>query len=305
MPSMTKIGLFEVKFDGYRALAYKRWEDDIKLLTRNYKDVADIFPEIKQALSNLPGQFILDGEIIVLDETHKSNFEYAQKRGNRRTKEAIAEGVKNFPALYIVYDIMYRGIANFLLGDLKKQPLFKRKQLLKELFQNHLPYQGNTLELAFTRNETGIELYDRIIQENQEGMIAKNIHSTYQAGKRSKDWLKIFPTYIETFYICGYTKIESILKEGIGSLHICEQQIIRPIADPLFVYRGKVGTGFSLQQRRNLEDTLNSMITSKPLITAPKNLKNTKWVAPFLTCRIKYKNKTPDGKLRHPVFLNM
>ena len=286
--------IFETKYDGYRALAYKHNSKKIRLLTRNYKDVNFIFPEIKFGLNNFTlGEIILDGEIVVLDNDNKSSFELAQRRGSRRGEEAILEGMKKFPANYIVYDILY----NSEFGDLRKTPLNHRKEILHNLFQTYSEH-----DIMFESNYTyryGIDLYEEIIRKNEEGMIAKQMFSLYQSGKRSKDWLKIFQTHISYFFICGYSKMNSIIKDGIGCIHICT-------TDPSqkeFTYNGKVGTGFTQEQRIRLEEILKRLPRINPGFY--KKDKNTIWVKPIFKCKIKFKDITNDGRLRHPVFIKL
>lgn len=288
--------IFETKYDGYRALAYKHEDGKVRLLTRNYKDVKLIFPEIETALNDFASEeFILDGEIVVLDNNNKSSFELAQRRGSRRDGEAILEGMEKFPAKYIVYDILYKSRN----GDLRQTPLNIRKQVLHELFQFYEPTIEDSIYEADYTYRYGCEFFDEIINENEEGMIAKQMFSFYKSGKRSKDWLKIFKTFTSTFYICGYSKMDSIIKDGIGCIHICSVDPSRT----LWTYNGKVGTGFKQEERIKLENQLNQLPTSDFIFD--KGSKNTIWIKPFYRCKIKFKTITKDAKLRHPVFIKL
>ena len=297
--------LFDIKYDGYRCLTYKS-ETHIKMLTRNYKDIQHIFPEIADMLIRIPSEFILDGEIVVVDPENRKafpTFRLAQVRGSRRLDEEIIEGVQKWPATYVLFDLLHdseRGKNLLKLGTIE------RKIRLWNWFFTSLKQRVPNLErfeLARFEIGKGTETYNReVLARGAEGLIAKRINAPYRPGKRSKDWLKIFPTYRGKYHIVGFTKIDSILKDGIGSLHIAEFQG----RDGKLIYKGKVGTGFKEQTRIEILKILNQkeLILEKPYWTVhniPK-YRNAVWVFPIYQCNVSYKKTTPDGRLRHPVF---
>ena len=337
--------LFEIKYDGIRIIAYKQ-NDDIRLLTRNYKNVSDVFPEIVNALKQFRGNFIMDGEITVKNKYGLGEFHLAQRRITRTDPDEIKKGIEKFPAYYTPFDLLYLdcgGTAFQLQEPVQKFDYDSRSWTDTTLDEGEIVITGptqryvelnfgdirgielrgrkvilnNYLELSFNlipNNDiwsfmhinkphylvgNGEDLYGTVLHNGHEGMIAKRLDSKYESGKRSDNWLKIFPRYKEVYQICGYTKIDSILKGGIGALHLCEETIYG------FIYRGKVGTGFTKEERTQLlVDLVSLRELNHEIIGLPKS-KNTDWVEPCFNCLVEFKKKTPDGKLRHPVFLKI
>lgn len=278
-PFSDKDWIFELKLDGYRAIAYKKGTS-VKLYSRNQKSFNKKYASIYNVLKKIQYDFILDGEIVALDTKGKSSFELLQNYQNdKKTK-----------LLFYIFDILYLD-----QYDLQKLPLIKRKEILKKFLPDH-----PLLEFVDHIKEKGEEMFAIISKKGIEGIIAKKKDSKYQAGERSKNWLKIKNTAIHEAIICGCTKSESQNKK-FGSL------ILGAYHKKNLVYIGNVGTGFTEDSLEILDSKFKQIIRkTSPFsqeITVPGKLKN--WLSPKLVCQIKFTEWTSDNKMRHPVFLGL
>jgi bifunctional non-homologous end joining protein LigD len=166
MPFSRAGWIFELKWDGYRILASKK-----QLLTRNKKDATSWYPEIIAALAKLKGDFVLDGEVCLLDEHGLPRFEEMRHRTMRKGGE---------PVSYFAFDLL------FLNGkDLRALPLIERKKRLRKLIPK------NTSRLAFVDHieREGEFVFRHAVKAGMEGVMAKKADSPY-VGQRSRDWLK-------------------------------------------------------------------------------------------------------------------
>jgi len=167
----------ELKFDGYRILA----EVDggrVTLKTRNGADATRWFPEVTAALAGLPsGRHVLDGEVCVLDEIGRSDFDRLQVRAKRRGFKAGDD-----PVVYCVFDVLVHAGE-----DVRALPLAKRKARLRRLLRRKLP----SVMLVDGVGGNGVWLYQQAIALELEGIVSKRLDSVYESGVRSPAWLKI------------------------------------------------------------------------------------------------------------------
>jgi len=176
--------LYEIKFDGYRALAFKDGKN-VRLVSRN-KNAFD-YPPLLEALKKLPAEHvILDGEIAALDEKGRSSFQLLQ----------LFKSSEGIPLVYYVFDLL------FLEGkDLRKEPLSARRKLLARVLKNRPEKIRLSDELRGTKDELL-----RVAQEfGLEGLVAKKPNSVYESGRRSGAWVKFKITKAQEFVIGGYT----------------------------------------------------------------------------------------------------
>jgi bifunctional non-homologous end joining protein LigD len=165
----------ELKFDGYRLLAGVR-AGAVQLKTRNGADATRWYPEL-QVLAALPGNPILDGEVAVLDELGRSDFNRTHARSLRRGRPPGADAV-----VFCAFDLLaYRG------RDLRARPLASRKAQLAQLLATPLP------SVLYVQDVPGgvAWLYAQAVALELEGIVAKRLDSPYRSGQRSDDWLKI------------------------------------------------------------------------------------------------------------------
>lgn len=167
----SRVGwIWEFKFDGWRALANKR-----QLITRNRNDCASSYPEVAKSLDKLAGDFVIDGEICVVDESGIPQFEQMRLRGNRDP---------SFQVNYYAFDLL------FLNGeDLRGKPLDARKAALRRLIPPHHPHIGYVSHI----DTEGEALFHAAVKMGMEGVVGKKIDAPYVGG-RSRAWLKVKPS---------------------------------------------------------------------------------------------------------------
>jgi len=285
---------YEIKFDGWRALALKGGSQ-ARLISRNEKDLGGKFPEIMESLAQLKAQdAIVDGEIVALDDQGRPSFQLLQGYDIGREKP---------PLYFYAFDLLR------LNGkDLKKLPVEKRKQLLAKLLRKppgRLRYSaslgGNVEHLLGQARELGLE-----------GLIGKREGSFYESGRRSGAWIKLKLLREQEFVIGGYTDPEGS-RQFLGAL------IVGYYKQKELIFAGKVGTGFNAKLLRSLHAQFKKI----PRQVCPfKNLpmpgggrwgqgmtktemKFCHWVKPSMVCQVKFGEWTRDGRLRQPVFLGM
>src|SRR5215469_2945403 len=185
--------LYEIKFDGYRALAFKAGKE-VRLLSRNRTNFGNDYPQLIDALKSLGAkQATIDGEIAAFDNKGKSSFQLLQSYGK----------AKKTPLVYYAFDLLsLDGL------DLRERPLTERRKLLAKLLGKAPPNIRFSEELRGTREE----LLQVARQFQLEGLIAKRPDSVYEAGRRSGAWVKVKLTQQQEFVIGGYTPPEGSRK---------------------------------------------------------------------------------------------
>jgi bifunctional non-homologous end joining protein LigD len=286
--------LYEIKFDGFRALAL-RGSDEARLLSRNNKDLGAKFPEVLESVSALKVKdAIIDGEIVALDEQGRSSFQLLQQFEMGREKP---------PLYYYVFDILR------LNGkDVRNRPLVERKSMLESI----LPERNSIIRYSAALGENANSLLQQARKLGLEGLIGKKKDSTYEVGVRSGKWIKLKLLREQEFVIGGYTDPEGSRK-FFGSLLTGVYQ------DKELIYCGKVGTGFSNSLLRNLHARMEKIASSdcpfadlpqrrgskwEQPIAAPQ-MKRCHWVQPKMVCQLKFGEWTQDNHLRQPVYLGL
>ncbi len=294
MPSDEQDYSYEVKWDGYRALA--RWDGhELLLCSRNGHDLLERFPEIKAIAKTLKQDVILDGELVAMDKDGHPGFSALQTRmpkmrgaGSGRTWDP-----KKFAIRFMIFDILH-----WDGRDLCGLPLTARRHILESM---HL--EGPAWQVPPAHHD-GKALLEIMRAAHQEGIIAKRLSSVYRAGKRSADWIKIKLNQSEEFLIIGYW---SSGKHGLSSLLLgCYPSLADAKAGRNLTYCGKVGTGFTEASRVQLEGVLSKIAIEKHQITNATPRENgITWCQPVLVAQIHFTEWTPDGALRHPGFLGI
>jgi len=278
--------LFEIKWDGVRALA--RIENGaLKLQSRTGVDITKRYPE----LSSLPGSFaarqaILDGEIVALDASGRSDFERLQERMHVRAPgESL---VSSTPVVYFAFDLLYCD-----QYDLRQAPLLQRKQLLQRLLYTFERFRYSDHQL-----EHGKELLELAREQGLEGVLAKRINSVY-VSDRSPNWLKLKITMTLDAVVGGWTAPRTdALPFGSLLLGLYQGKKLRFI--------GHVGSGFDAKKLSDLSKRLKELATSTcPFDTTPEANEKPFWVSPVLVARVKFSGWTQEHSLRHPVFLGL
>ena len=270
--------VFEIKWDGYRAVADLR-EKEIQLYSRNGLSYSDKFSKIAKALDDQTHQMVLDGEIVAFNSEGKPDFQTLQKIGEN----------PNLAMTYQVFDLLW------LNGhSTENLTLVQRKELLKEAL-----IENEVIKYCEHIPEKGIDFFDQIKKMDLEGMIAKKADSTYSEGVRSSDWLKIKFQNTEDVLICGFTEPNGGRK-NFGAI------ILGTYINGKLEYCGHAGTGFSDKTLDSLFELFKPLIVEIcPFETVPKTNAPATWLQPELVCEIKYTEKTKDGIFRHPVFMGL
>jgi len=281
--------LFEVKLDGYRMRAACQGGAPI-LYSRKGLDFTESFPEIARAIKAIPFEgMILDGELVVLNESGHPSFNKLQARAKLGAREAKRAAIESPATLYVFDLLAFEGY------DLRKLPLIKRKEILQKI----LPPTG-PLRYSEHFEKNGEALYEQVVNLGLEGIVAKKADSPYRNG-RSSDWLKIRADRIDDFVVVGFSKPKGS-RGGFGSLHVGAYK------DGRLIYCGRAGSGFSGDQLSEISATLQSLVRKTPPCDPPENGALPKgtdhtWVEPRLVCDVRYKEFTKDGLLRQSVFV--
>jgi len=282
--------LFEVKLDGYRMRAACQNGEAI-LYSRKGLDFVGAFPEIARAVKAIPYDgVILDGELVVLNESGHPSFGKLQARAKLSGRAEVKRAAIEAPATLYVFDLLA-----FAGYDLRKLPLIERKEILQKI----LPPAG-PLRYSEHFEKNGEALYEQVVNLGLEGIVAKKADSPYRNG-RSSDWLKIRADRIDDFVIVGFSKPKGS-RGGFGSLHVGAYK------DGRLIYCGRAGSGFSGNELAEISATLQSLVRKTPPCDPPEHGALPKgpdhtWVEPRLVCDVRYKEFTKDGLLRQSVFV--
>jgi bifunctional non-homologous end joining protein LigD len=273
--------IFEIKHDGYRALALIDGKGSVDFYSRNMISFNKPFASIVSSLEKITQQVTLDGEVVIDDDSGKSNFQLLQnyqKSGEGNLK-------------YIVFDLLY------LQGnDLTLLPLTERKKLLKELLDS---YSFDNIFYSDHIEGDGKAFFEEAKKINLEGIIGKKKDSHYRPDTRSKEWLKFKIVKQQETVIAGFTAPQGGRKY-FGSL------ILGVNDESGFSYCGNCGTGFTEENLKSLYLKFKPLFSSESPFT--KKIKipgKVQWLKPKLVCEVKFSEWTSDGSMRHPVFLGL
>jgi len=268
----------EEKYDGYRALAYKRGKR-ARLYSRNAIDRTADFSEVAHALAALPGDFVLDGEIVAFDAKGVSRIQRLQRR-------ELGEGV---PLVYAVFDCLEAGGESLL-----ERPLSERRKRMEAI----VPARPGVLRRSRRLSPDGLEAFEAARKCGWEGIITKSDASRYEPGTRSRFWLKVKVRRESEFVIGGYTDPGGS-REHFGAL------LVGLFDGDKLRYAGKVGTGYTQKILADVAKRLRALKSPTcPFSERPKE-KGAHWVRPELVAQIGFAEWTEDGKLRHPTFLGL
>lgn len=281
-PFTSKDWIFEVKWDGIRAISYVNEEISIK--TRNDRELIDNFPEL-QELRSLARNVVLDGEIVVIVEG-KADFQCVLQRDKTTSRLDIEKLALEHPATYIVFDILEKeGVSLINL------PLIERKNVLKETLS-----EGKHVYPSLFVEEEGEVYYKEAMKKGVEGIMAKRKYSLYTPGIRSSDWLKIKKLHSCDCVIFGYTTGKGQRSAAFGAL------ILGLYEGDMPVYVGKVGTGFSQKTIKQLMATFKRLQTRDQTFEEVDLTEKITWLKPELICEVEYQTTTEELKLRMPRF---
>ncbi len=287
--------LFEVKWDGVRALGFVRRRgavQEVALYSRTLLRLNAQFPEIVEALSRMKeDSVVLDGEIIAPDERGQPSFARLQQRIHLSRDAEVREAGAKVQVAYAVFDCLYLGGR-----DLRGHPLAERKRALERLELPAGLIRGDVVE------EKGLTLYAAVREHHLEGIIAKKAASPYRPGVRSPDWQKIKVRQTLEAVVAGMTRGKGHRTQTFGALILGQYD---PKTGAL-VHIGQTGGGLTDADLRLLRKRLEPLITTtRPFASPPRTLTPATWVRPEVVVEVEYAERTPDGMLRFPVFLRV
>lgn len=280
---------YEIKWDGYRALAFIG-KESTELKSRNNKSFNEKFYPVHEAVSKWGIHAVVDGEIVVINDKGISDF------GALQNWRSEADGA----LVYYLFDILW------LNGkDLTELPLAERREILKTVVP-----ESDIIRLSESFSATGTEFFKIAGKMNLEGIMAKKNDSKYISGGRTKEWLKIKTNKRQEVIIGGFTRNEDSSKP-FSSL------LVGVFDNGKLQYTGKIGTGFNIRLQSEMMEQFKPLITNRcpfsfvPDINKPSRFRpnppkaTATWVKPHLVCEVSYTELTSDGVMRHPSFEGM
>lgn len=270
--------IFEIKWDGYRAVAYCK-EKNAELVSRNLKPFTEKYFPVTDSLKNAKLNAVFDGEIVAVDESGLAVFQSLQNWQNTPVR-----------LQYFIFDILW------LNGyDITPLPLIERKRILKEI----LPEDDEVLKYSDHVVGKGKDFFQVAVSQGLEGIMAKKANSMYQSDKRSEDWIKVKVNQRQEAVIVGYTEPRNSRK-FFGSL------LLGLYDGDKLVYIGHTGSGFNTKSLEQIYNKLQPLIRNEcPFEKCPKGNMPVTWVKPKLVCEIKFAEWTKDRIARQPIFMGL
>ena len=294
IPGDEQNWIYEIKWDGYRAIAYLN-KGAVNIRSRNNKSFNEKFYPVYDALKNwsesTPSEGInavVDGEIVVVNDEGMPDF------GDLQLWRSEADG----QLVFYLFDVLW--VEGFNVMSL---PLLERHQLLQAI----IPAGNNAIKISEQFKTSGKDFFSLAEQLKLEGIFAKRSDSVYIPGNRSKDWLKIKTEKRQEFVIGGYTKNENTSK-------IFSALLVGLYENGEFHFVTPVGTGFNTSIQKDILQKLKPYETKIcPFVEEPEYNKPSRfrpnppkakvvWVKPKLVAEISFREVTKDGAIRHPSF---
>jgi DNA ligase D-like protein (predicted ligase) len=277
--------LLERKFDGERCVARKAG-DEVRLESRNGKDLTGTYPEVDSALAaQRARELLLDGEVVAFDRDRTSFSRLQQRLGVTRPS---SQQVTSYPVVLCVFDLLEID-GEDLTG---KQLLERRARLAKALRPR------KALQLSEAWRGDSERRFAQACRSGWEGLIAKRADAPYARG-RSRDWLKLKCAWEQELVIGGYT-------EPAGSRTDFGALLVGYYEDGRLRYAGKVGTGYTAATLIELGAQLRDLeVDAPPFVDAQPIPRGTHWTRPELVAQIGFAEWTTDGRLRQARFLGL
>ncbi|HEX6489454.1 MAG TPA: hypothetical protein VF137_11375 [Candidatus Dormibacteraeota bacterium] len=269
--------VFEVKWDGVRAVLFRDPSGDVHAHDRALADLTPLFPELAEARRNLPPGTVLDGELVATDDEGRPDYHRL-----RRRLEAGAELAEEIPVSFVAFDLLY-----LREKPLLRQPLDKRRSRLQKDVEI-----GGVLLAPDHIADNGVDLFEACLERGLEGVMAKHRSSTYVPGQRSPFWLKVKAVQSDDFVVVGW-----LPARAYGALLVAyhERGQLLPA--------GTVTGGFDQASWGALELQLREHAREEcPLDPPPVVTGSVRWVEPSTVVSVRYSEWSADGTLRFPIF---
>lgn len=286
---------FEVKWDGMRILAFIE-DGSVRLQSANERDVTVSWPELATLPSAVPAtQALLDGELVATDEAGRPSFGRLQQRMHIANAAEAARRSAEVPVSYVVFDLLH------LDGhDLTSLPLSDRRRLLDQLLDPGPTWRVSPL------HEDGPALLEAARDHGLEGVVAKRLSSTYEPGRRTREWLKVKVRRRQEMVVGGWIPGEGNRTGQLGALLVGYHDT--PGDGPLR-FAGRVGTGFRAAELKRLAGLMAPLETDECPFDPPPGradlVRGVTWLRPVLVAELEFAEWTGDGRLRHPSYLGL
>jgi bifunctional non-homologous end joining protein LigD len=280
---------FEVKWDGMRALVFSE-PGRLRIESRAQRDITHSFPELQRLQRQLGARrAVLDGEIVALTDDGRPSFQLLQSRMNLTGRSQVARAAQRQPVTYMIFDVLY-------LDDRSTTalPYAERRRLLEQL-----GLEGPAWKVPAALTGRGADVLEASRRVGLEGIIAKRTGSTYHAGQRGREWLKIKNVLRQEFVIGGFTTGTGRRSETIGAL------LVGVNDDRGLRYAGKVGTGFTDAGLDMLTERLRPLVQAASPFAHGSPPRAATFVRPELVCECSFSESTAQGLLRQPAFLGL
>jgi bifunctional non-homologous end joining protein LigD len=283
----TKDWLYELKLDGYRAIAFKS-RGKAQLKSRNNKDFTTRYSAIAEALQKLPEETVIDGELVAMDESGRPSFNAPQNFGSSTQ-----------PIYFYVFDLLV------LAGrDVRSLPLVERRELLQTKVLTKL---DEPIRYSPQLEASLPDLIGSVWEQHFEGLVAKRKDSLYESGQRSGVWLKMRVNRGQEFVIGGYTPSAKNFDALIFGYYQAKR----------LIYVARCRNGFTPSLRAQLFKRLGGLeIRECPFANLPEaksgrwgvgltaaKMRECKWLKPELVAQVEFAEWTLDDHLRHAKFV--
>lgn len=279
---------YELKLDGYRAVAFKTG-GKVHLRSRNNNDFSSRYPSVLGGLAKLPNETVIDGELIAFDDEGRPSF------------HALQNYAASTPVLLYVFDVMVLGGR-----DLTRETLELRRQLLEEKV---IPKLAEPVRYAAEVKATLRDLVHSVKAQGFEGLVAKRRNSRYESGRRSGAWLKMRVNRGQEFVIGGYT---------IGTKTF-DALIFGYYEGNRLLYVARTRSGFTPATRQQLFKRFKALaIPDCPFANLPEErsgrwgqgltkmkMAQCRWLKPELVGQFEFLEWTADNHLRHSKFVGL
>jgi bifunctional non-homologous end joining protein LigD len=292
--------VWELKYDGVRALALVR-EGKVVLRSRKGRDETARYPEVQRvADALLLRDAVVDGELVAFTEDGTPSFERLQSRINVSRAADIARAQAETPVTFCAFDLLYAAGR-----DLRDLPLVQRKRALRAVL-----HDAPGVLYADHVEADGVAFFEAVRGRDLEGVVGKQADSRYEAGRRSRHWVKVKAWNTQDCVIAGWTAGRA----GRGALGALVLGVNEPNDDGYgagrrirLVHVGQAGSGLDGPTMRRLLETLEPLRTAASPFDGPppQTDQAVSWVKPELVCEVRFSEWTSSGTLRHPTFLRM
>jgi bifunctional non-homologous end joining protein LigD len=272
--------LYEIKWDGYRAISYL-YNGMVEVRSRNNLSFNDKFKPVTAALKAWNVNAVVDGEIIAIDRKGHASFQQLQGFAKNEIEAVL---------VYYVFDLIWYEEKN-----ITTLPLTARKQVLESI----CPKNQSIIRYSDHIEGKGNSFFDAALKQGLEGVMAKKMDSEYITGFRSRNWLKIKNNHQLEAIICGFTKPRRSRK-FFGAI------ILGKYDGDELKYIGHSGSGFDDKGLKELSAKFQRLITDKcPFRVVPATNMPVTWLKPKLVCEVKFSEWTDEKILRHPIFAGL